>query len=294
MPQVRGPVQGHDLEGSVAARPRATVEHRQAGAGGDSPEDALRRRLEGAERGPAEAAACALWVRRELTARSRLIRDGHFREIEASDLSLLFRLYDARFFGGTLRRALDAHGRLRFRLSSRMTSAAGKTLVLPPRPQRVYEIVVSTHLLFTNFHDRGRGVEVNGVPCRDRLEALQRIFEHELLHLAELLAFGSSSCRTRGFRERAQRLFGHGDVTHRLITVRERAAEVHGLRAGDRVAFTFDGVRRQGRINRITKRATVLVEDRGGTPYSDGRRYLAFYVPLSELTPVGARGTAEP
>ncbi len=291
---MRGPVQGHDLEGSVEARPRATVDNRQVRAGGEPPKEALRRGLEGPERGPAEAAAGALWVRRELIVRSRLIRAGNFREIETADLSLLFQLYDSRFFGGTIRRALDAHGRLRFRLSSRMTSAAGKTLVSSPRPQRVYEIAVSTHLLFTNFDEPGRGVEVNGVPCRDRLEALQRIFEHELLHLAELLAFGSSSCRTRGFRERAQRLFGHGDVTHRLVTVRERASEVHGLRPGDRVAFTFGGVCRQGRINRITKRATVLVEDRGGTPYSDGRRYLAFYVPLSELTPVKAGGAAEP
>ncbi len=270
------------------------MEQRRVPARVESPEEALRRRLEGTEGGPAEASARALWVRRELTARSRLIRDGNFRAIETSDLALLFQLYDGWFFGGTFRPALDAQGRLRFRLSSRMTSAAGKTLVLPPLPQRVYEIAVSTHLLFTNFQDRGRGAEVNGVPCRDRLEALQRIFEHELLHLAELLAFGSSSCRTHGFRERARRLFGHGDVTHRLSTARERAAEVHGLRPGDRVAFTFDGVRRQGRINRITKRATVLVEDRDGTPYSDGRRYLAFYVPLSELTPVTVSGAAEP
>ena len=294
MPQVRGAVQGHDLEGPLEARPRATVEHRQVPAGGKPSQEALRRGLDGPERGPAVAAACALWVRRELIARSRLIRDGNFHEIETSDLALLFDLYDGRFFEGALGRALDAPGRLRFRLSSRMTSAAGKTLVLPPRPQRVYEIAVSTHLLFTNFDDPGRHVEVNGVLCRDRLEALQRIFEHELLHLAELLAFGSSSCRARGFRERAQRLFGHGDVTHRLVTVRERASEVHGLCPGDRVAFTFGGVCRQGRINRITKRATVLVEHGGGTPYSDGRRYLAFYVPLSELTPVKARRAGDP
>ncbi len=294
MPQVRGPVQGHDLEGSVGAPPQIAVEHRQLRAGGESPEGVLRWRLDGPRRGPAEVAARALWVRRELTERSRLVRDGDFREIATSDLSLLFELYDDRFFEGALRRALEARGRLRFRLSSRMTSAGGKTLVLPPGAHQVYEIAVSTHLLFTNFNGGGRSVEVNGTPCRDRLEALQRIFEHELLHLAELLAFGSSSCRARGFRERAGGIFGHGDVTHRLVTVRERAAEVHGLRPGDRVAFTFDGVRREGRINRITKRATVLVEDRGGAPYSDGRRYLAFYVPLSELTPVDARRAAGP
>ena len=38
-----------------------------------------------------------------------------------------------------------------------------------------------------------------------------------------------------------------------------------------------------GRVNRITKRATVLVEDIGGQPYSDGLRYKIYYVPIAHL-----------
>jgi hypothetical protein len=39
-------------------------------------------------------------------------------------------------------------------------------------------------------------------------------------------------------------------------------------------------------VRRITRRATVLVESPHGPLYSDGRRYLIFYVPLDLLSPV--------
>jgi len=43
-------------------------------------------------------------------------------------------------------------------------------------------------------------------------------------------------------------------------------------------------VRHEGTVNRITKRATVLVEDPEGEPYSDGKRYRKYLVPLQLLT----------
>ncbi len=58
------------------------------------------------------------------------------------------------------------------------------------------------------------------------------------------------------------------------------------MRVGDRVAFTFDGARHVGVVNRITRRATVLVESSAGTPYSDGKRYVKFYIPLTMLEKV--------
>ena len=53
-----------------------------------------------------------------------------------------------------------------------------------------YEITISATLLFNTFQDVDRPVTVGGLVCRDRVEAFQRIFEHELLHLAEFLALG--------------------------------------------------------------------------------------------------------
>jgi hypothetical protein len=70
--------------------------------------------------------------------------------------------------------------------------------------------------------------------------------------------------------------------THNLITQRERAAE-SGIRVGSPVRFRFEGRNLEGRVNRITKRATVLVEDPAGMLYSDGHRYKGYYVPIGWL-----------
>ena len=43
------------------------------------------------------------------------------------------------------------------------------------------------------------------------------------------------------------------------------------------------GARHVGVVNRITRRATILVESDAGTAYSDGKRYLKFYIPLTML-----------
>ena len=81
----------------------------------------------------------------------------------------------------------------------------------------------------------------------------------------------------------ANRFFGHTDHHHQLITPRERAFTEFGIRPGARVSFRFDGQHHIGVVNRITKRATVLVEDKRGERYSDGKRYTKFYVPVSLL-----------
>jgi hypothetical protein len=67
-----------------------------------------------------------------------------------------------------------------------------------------------------------------------------------------------------------------------MITRRERAA-VSGIRPGARVKFDYEGRPMQGVVNRVTKRATVLVEDPGGIRYSDGKRYAKYYIPISWL-----------
>ena len=215
---------------------------------------------------------------------------GHPRQ---DDLRLLFDAYDVEFFGGLLGRMLeeDCGGKITFRLSDRMTRAAGKTIRRHVRrragwgvaAEPEYEIAISTLLLFQTFDDIDRPVTVTGLACRDRLEALQRIFEHELLHLAEFLAEGKSSCAQGQFQGLSRAIFGHASSVHDLVTPREVAAKAHAIRQGDLVAFDFDGTTRVGRVNRITKRATVLVEDPAGRLFTDGRHYLTFYVPVDRL-----------
>jgi hypothetical protein len=224
--------------------------------------------------------------------RSTNLTRGNFTAIAALDLRLMFDLYDTAFFDGMLGAMLRTDSAaLSFRLSRRMTRVAGTTTrlrersrasALPGGPDK-YEIAISVTLLFATFRDVERPVTVGGLVCRDRLEALQRIFEHELLHLAEFLAWDDSSCALENFHRLSQAIFGHAGVAHDLVTPREVAAATYDLRAGDRVSFEHEGVRRSGVINRITQRATVLVEDPDGRPYTDGKRYGTFYVPLRAL-----------
>lgn len=222
---------------------------------------------------------------------SKYVDSGNFRTIHPDDLKSLFDSYDELFFRQRLRSAL-ANAPLAFRFSKKMTQAAGRTARRELRSRtghviRVeYEIAISSTLLFYSFDDAYRQISVNGIECRDRLTALQRVFEHELIHLAEMLVWNESSCSGRRFQSIAERLFGHSEHTHRLITPREKAITQFGIRPGDRVAFRLDGQHHVGRVNRITKRATVLVEDARGVPYSDGKFYRKFYVPISMLQPV--------
>lgn len=238
-------------------------------------------------------------VARGLLAESPHIRTPQFEAATADDLARLLALYDRHVFDGLLGRmvARSGAGPVHFRWSSRLTSAAGKTFQRRTRRRvggRVveateYEIAISSFLLFQAFRDdlapggAVRPVDVVGVRCANRLEALLRIFEHELLHLAEFLAFGKSSCSAGQFRRLSRAIFGHEASVHAMMTPRQFAAEVHAIRPGDRVAFTHDGLERVGIVRRITKRATVLVPDPAGQPYSDGNRYSRYLVPLDRL-----------
>ena len=100
-----------------------------------------------------------------------------------------------------------------------------------------YEITISATLLFNTFQDVDRPVTVGGLVCRDRVEALQRIFEHELLHLAEFLAWGRSNCRAENFHRLSRRIFAHEGAFHDLITPREQARAAYDIRIGDHVSF---------------------------------------------------------
>jgi hypothetical protein len=236
----------------------------------------------------AEIGAATRTIYERVLAESRYLHQANFLSIHTGDLARLFTLYDGSFFDGQCQTALGT-APLSFRLSKRMTMAAGKTGRREIRDRsgvvlkRKYEIAISTTLLFQTFRDRQRPICVTGVNCRDRLEALQRIFEHELVHLIEMLVWNQSSCTASRFQSIASRFFGHTEHTHQLITPHEHAYTQFGIQPGDRVSFRFDGKHYIGKVNRITRRATVLVEDERGVRYSDGKRYAKFYVPVSLL-----------
>lgn len=209
----------------------------------------------------------------------------NFTRIRPSDLELLFAEYDAAFFDDQMKQSLGAIP-LHFSLSQRMTSSGGKTARYVDRStgKRRYEISVSTVLLFGCFGgDDHRPLTVGGIACRDRLDALQRVMEHELIHLVEMLLWDKSSCAKPRFQSIARRFFGHVEYRHGLVTPKEKAMIQYGIKPGMAVRFRFDGVELKGVVNRINKRATVLVEDRDGERYSDGKHYAKYYIPIPML-----------
>jgi hypothetical protein len=229
-------------------------------------------------------------IAQQVLGNSKYMRNPNFSSSSTSDLQLMAELYDQFFLGGNCLPLARCFG-LQFRWSKRMTSNGGKTVrtIHSDRrsgTQRIhYEIVLSAPLLFQTFSDLQRPIRVTGLLCSNRLQALQRIMEHELIHLAEMLVWDHSCCASPRFQGIANRLFGHTEHKHDLITQHERAERKFNIRVGTRVSFRFEGTSYVGTVNRITRRATVLVIDANGQLYNDGQRYRKFYVPLSHLSP---------
>lgn len=226
-------------------------------------------------------------ILKKVTSDSRTIRKPNFDALHRVDLELLFRETDREFFGGNTIRELERRGcPLQFRVSSRMTRSGGVTTSRVPLDNSgptEFEIAISSTLLFESFRD-GEPISVTGVVCENRLQAMQRIMEHEMIHLIEMLLWNDSSCSAKRFQSIARRIFGHRQSTHQLLTPTDTARTQHNIRAGDWVSFVFEQQQYFGYVNRITRRATVLVPSRRGTKYSDGKRYQKYYVPLSLLS----------
>jgi hypothetical protein len=232
-------------------------------------------------------------IQDELIFQSDGIQSPNFSALSTADLHLLFDLYDKHFFECACRRALiDGGFPFRLRLSSRMTSAGGKTTMVHPHGinssrKKSFEIAVSSTLLFQSFNGSQQAVVV-GVRCHNRLQALQRIFEHELVHLIEMLLWTHSSCAKARFRRIANSQFGHLESNHQLTTPREAASARFDIQPGDRVRFRFEGRDFRGFVNRITRRATVLVPSRKGELFNDGARYIKYYVPVEKLRKIAS------
>jgi hypothetical protein len=247
---------------------------------------------------PSDIKSKAETIYRKLIEESPRIEEGNFTAFSAADLDHMFRLYNGVFFNGLFDRLLRAEmdSELTFEVSRRMTRAGGKTTwgrkpILDGRAVRTvtyYRISVSAPLLWQTFADAARPASVGGIVCNDRLEALQRIMEHEIIHLLEILVWRKSSCAASNFQTLVANFFGHTVRDHRLITLQEVACEKFGIHVGTRVRFAFKRRVLEGIVNRISKRATVLVEDPAGRPFSNGKTYETYYIPLDLLEIVDA------
>lgn len=231
-----------------------------------------------------------------LIANSNYITRPNFSKISDADLGLLFQVTDELFFDGHVGKLCEqvADTPLVFRLSTRMTKSGGTTTMYRTGRGRQakleFEIAIATTPLFGSFPstaDTGKSNSVGGIHCEDRVQALQRIMEHEMVHLSEMLLWGDSNCAAGPFKDIVYRFFGHTESNHQLLTPTDIARKKLGIRPGDQVMFDHQGEQTCGTVNRITKRASVLVPDPLGVKFTDGKHYSTYYVPLSRLQKAG-------
>lgn len=223
-------------------------------------------------------------IRHQILSTSRSIQIPNFVHFNDQDLWTLYEQYDRLFFENQLGKTLSEQSDrpLVLKFSGRLRSSGGVTRRnrYPGRPGFGFTIEVSRNILLENFRTPCQTATVTGRLCSDRLDALMRIMEHELLHLAEYLTFDQSSCSGSRFRATAYALFGHTAHRHTMTTRRSRVLASTPFRPGHRIRFTLNDQTFQGIINRIHTRATVLVESSQGQRYTDGKKYLKFYVPI--------------
>ena len=196
-----------------------------------------------------------------------------------NDLEFLFRLYDNVYFSGNLGKNLN----LSFKFSNKLTRSAGNVKYSKRKSEA--KIAFSYPLIFKSYLKKPEGYTVNGAFCKNPVEALMRVLEHELTHLVEFVLYGVSNCNDPQFLKMAYELFGHTKNKHLLGLEIKNGVEVNKFKKGDRVSFPYYGKIFKGNIISINKNTTIEV---AGLYYT--KRY---YVPLDLLVKINPEDELE-
>ena len=160
-----------------------------------------------------------------------------------------------------------------FKTSNRMTASGAN---IRTSNMCEFTITVSNVILGKAYNQiENLPKTVNGLDCVDRLSALVRVVEHEIGHAIEFINYGKSG-HGRRFKDLVNNTFGHTDVCHALKREGPVSTIEQNLSAGDEVKFNHNNQTYQGKITRITKRATIHIKNR------------KWYVPLDCLIKVVA------
>ena len=225
-------------------------------------------------------------IRNRLIIKSKNVKNGNIQFMSKIDLEILFDLYDQEFLNDYFSK--NFKGSLKFSLSTRMTSSAGKTIYsrkikLLKEAEETYEIRMGIKF-FYQYYMVERDKMVSGINTKDSLEAFQIVFEHELCHLIELHLYKESSCKKLRFKTMVNNMFDHTDVYHQLPNQKEIISKKYGLLVGQKVSFISEGRKYNGIIYKLNKRATVMVKDSKGTYRDrDGNVYSKWYVQFEQL-----------
>ena len=214
------------------------------------------------------------------------INSCKIKRISVLDLRILYEYYERVFFGNWFKNNFKGH--ILYELSRRMTKSAGITKcpqnIAQLKQEQVRIIICIGVDFFFKFDHLEGSKNVCGIETHNSLEALQIVFEHELIHAIEFLMFHTSNCNEQRFKDTSKNLFGHTQSHHQMPTNRKIASEKLGINIGDKVQFLFENIRLNGFVSNISKRATVMVVNPNGTFVDkNGIKYMKYYVPLGAL-----------
>ena len=158
--------------------------------------------------------------RKELM-KSLVDKYGKYPKMEHSTIPKLmqkmYEYYDESFFQGLLSRQVKSSGKgIVFELSNQASSSAGSAWV---RRNKTTRIMFSVKVFREVTKKTVASLTVNGLNVTNRVDAMMRVMEHELVHLA-LLTSGSKEHTNEGhgpfFKAIVFALFGHITTTHDL------------------------------------------------------------------------------
>lgn len=149
--------------------------------------------------------------------RRKLISDSIFPQLKYpvlinQHLEQLFSWYDYYFFNNMISYALKkSNGKIIFELSNRLTKTGG---TYTRDGLFTYLIKISSYKLNQLTPQNISNVTAQGLHPKDRVEALQLIFEHELIHV--IISIFTNEIESHGqlFKDLAFNLFGHTKITH--------------------------------------------------------------------------------
>jgi hypothetical protein len=200
----------------------------------------------------------------------------NFSDLKNSDIKRLFDLYDDYFFGGSIMEKINSSGStIKFTSSSLGGSTfAGKCIMTKAGMKCTFELRFPSKLFLKLFTQKGSNklLKTNGIICRDRLECLQLVFEHELVHLIMHLwnYYDKSgdlySSHGKLFQCMTKSLFDHTDYRHELFNEFEEGTEFITKKVafvGMDVYILVDGKNIYGKITKVNPKKAIIQTESG-------------------------------
>ena len=199
---------------------------------------------------------------------------ANFSSFTAKNLNDMFQLYDDIFFGGQIAQKLrDTNSQLSFKVTkggkaktagwcqTRKGYGTSKCFITMSFPMGLYGKM---------FTKEEKSLHANGIFCVDRLNCLQVVFEHELMHaLMDLYGYTNKISKGRGkaiysahgylFKCMVKSYFGHTDIKHNLLG--EDATHMikkSDIRKGMEVSFAGRGMKYIGIVEKLNPKTVVI------------------------------------